>query len=130
MKNKTSTQCICNAFIASTGQTCGAPTINGRSKCSRHGGESTGPKTTEGRQRCAEARSVHGQETTEIRLQRSLASARLAVLESIGFTLGFMYGSRTRGRRPGLKATTQHEHQEFLQKILRELSLNDANTRS
>ena len=35
-----------------------------------------------------------------MRKERSLASARLAVLELLGHTLGFMHGPRTRGVKP------------------------------
>ena len=35
-----------------------------------------------------------------MRTERSLASARLAVLEAVGFSIGLMSGGRTRGRRP------------------------------
>lgn len=65
-----------------------------------HGGKSTGPVTTEGRQRSAKAKTVHGNETTAKRLERSEASARLAVLEWAGHTLGLMEGSRTPGPKP------------------------------
>ena len=65
-----------------------------------HGGKSSGPLTTEGRQRSAKAKTVHGNETTAKRLERSEASARLAVLEMTGYALGFMEGSRTRGPKP------------------------------
>jgi hypothetical protein len=68
--------------------------------CKLHGGKSTGPRTAEGRQRCAAAKTVHGQETTSMRKERRLASARLAVLEMAGHALGFMRGTRTRGRKP------------------------------
>ena len=34
------------------------------------------------------------------RTERSLASARLAVLEGVGHKLGFMSGTRTRGPKP------------------------------
>ena len=65
-----------------------------------HGGKSTGSKTQAGRQRCADARTVHGNETHQARTERSLASARLAVLEEVGHKMGFMSGTRTRGPKP------------------------------
>ena len=65
-----------------------------------HGGMSTGAKTPEGRLRCALAKTTHGQETSVVRIERSLASARLAVLESVGHALGFLKGPKTRGRKP------------------------------
>jgi hypothetical protein len=90
----------CSAVITRTGQACGAPTIDGRRCCARHGGKSTGPKTPEGRQRCAQARWVHGNETSGVRLERSIASAKLALLESVGFELGIMSGPKSRGPKP------------------------------
>lgn len=74
--------------------------MKGKAVCRTHGGKSRGPVTPEGRQRCAEARLVHGQATTSMRKEGSLASARLAVLEWAGHTLGFMHGPRTRGPKP------------------------------
>lgn len=65
-----------------------------------HGGTSTGAQTPEGRLRCALAKTTHGQETSVARIERSLASARLAVLESVGHALGLLKGPRTRGRKP------------------------------
>lgn len=94
-------QCAqCQAKSKRTGVQCRAPATAGKTKCRFHGGASTGPKTPEGRQRCAQARTVHGNETTEKRLERSEATARLAVLEMVGHNLGFMSGPRIRGRKP------------------------------
>lgn len=113
-----SSNLTCNAVIARTGRECGAAAIEGRHKCAQHGGKSTGPKTPEGRQRCAQARTVHGRETTVMRMERSLASARLAVLESIGFGLGLMKGTRTPGRRPDRMAEAYPELQALYQKLV------------
>ena len=74
--------------------------MKGKRVCRTHGGKSTGPKTQAGRQRCADARTVHGNETHQARTERSLASARLAVLEEVGHKMGFMSGTRTRGPKP------------------------------
>jgi hypothetical protein len=46
---------------------------------------STGPKTEAGRQRCVEVKTVHERETRDARSERSLGSARLSVLEAVGF---------------------------------------------
>ena len=43
---------------------------------------------------------THGNETTSVRMERSLASARLAMLESVGFEFGIMTGLKTRGPKP------------------------------
>ena len=64
-----------------------------------------------------EAKTVHGNETTAKRLERSEACARLAVLEMVGHTLGFMHGSRTRGRKP----ERMNEAYPELQVVFREL---------
>jgi hypothetical protein len=63
-------------------------------------GRSTGPNTEAGRQRCAEAKTIYGRETRETRTERSLVSARLVELESVGFSIGLMSGNRTRGPQP------------------------------
>lgn len=52
-----------------------------------------------------------------MRLERSLASARLAVLEWAGRTLGFMEGPRTRGPKPQRKAEVELELQEAVHQI-------------
>ena len=104
----------CQAKSKRTKLQCAAPALKGKRVCKTHGGRSTGPKTKAGRQRCAEAKSIHGRETREARTERSLASARLAVLESVGHKLGFMNGARTRGRKPDRMAEAYPELQALL----------------
>jgi len=89
--------------------------MRGKAVCLTHGGRSTGPKTEAGRQRCAKAKTIHGCETRETRMDRSLACARLAVLEAIGHQLGFMSGTRTRGPKP----TRMSEAYPELQSVMR-----------
>lgn len=108
----------CQAQSKRTKQQCRAPAIAGKTKCRFHGGKSTGPKSLEGLQRCAQGRTVHGQETINMRLERSLASARLAVLESVGFALGLLQGSRTRGRKPDRMGEAYPELQALYQKLV------------
>ena len=108
----------CQASSKRTKQQCRAPASKGKTKCRFHGGVSTGPKTLEGRQRCAEAKTIHGNETRQARTERSLASARLAVLETVGFCLGLMEGNRTRGRRPDRIAEAYPELQALYQKLV------------
>lgn len=55
-----------------------------------------------------------------MRTERSLASARLAVLESVGFALGFMTGARTPGRRPDRMAEAYPELQALFRKLVTE----------
>jgi len=87
--------------------------------CRTHGGRSTGPKTETGRQRCAEAKKSHGNETRETRTERSLASARLAVLEAVGFSIGLMSGTRSRGVKPKRMAEVFPELQELLKVLVK-----------
>ena len=90
----------CQATSKRSRQRCKAPAMRSSRVCKAHGGRSTGPKTEAGQQRCAEAKTTHGRESRKARTERSLASARLALLESAGFEFGIMSGSRTRGRKP------------------------------
>ena len=92
--------------------------MKGKRVCKTHGGRSTGPKTEAGRQRCADAKTIHGRETRETRTERSLASARLAVLEAVGFSIGLMSGGRTRGRRPDCMTEAYPELQVMFQKMV------------
>jgi hypothetical protein len=115
-----SSSATCNAVISRSGMQCGKAVIPTRYKCAQHGGLSTGPKTPEGRQRCAEVRTVHGRETITMRMERSLASARLAVLESVGFGLGLMTGTRMPGRRPDRMAEVYPELQALFRKLVTE----------
>ncbi len=82
--------------------------------CKYHGGLSRGATTEAGRQRCAEAKTIHGRDTREARTERSLGSARLAVLEAVGHKLGFMNGTRTRGRKPDRMAEVHPELQALV----------------
>ena len=104
----------CQAKSKRTKLQCAAPALKGKRVCKTHGGRSTGPKTEAGRQRCAEAKTIHGRETREVRIERSLASARLAVLEEVGHKLGFMNGTRTRGRKPDRADEAYPELQEMV----------------
>ena len=92
----------CQAQSKRTGLQCHAPAVVGKNKCRFHGGKSTGPKTESGRQRCAEVKTTHGQQTSSMRTKSRIVSAELALLESVGFEFGFMQGGRTRGRKPQL----------------------------
>lgn len=104
----------CQAKPKRTKLQCAAPALKGKQVCKTHGGRSTGPKTEIGRQCCAEAKTIHGRETREARTERSLASARLAVLEAVGFSIGLMSGGRTRGVKPNRMAEAYPELQSFL----------------
>ena len=61
-----------------------------------------GPRSAEGRKRCAEAKTVHGRETRAIRELRSLISYQLRCKEAEMFEEGYLVRPRTRGRKPAL----------------------------
>jgi hypothetical protein len=109
----------CQAKSKRTKQQCRAPAMRGKQVCKNHGGKSTGPKTIEGRKRCSAARTVHGRDTIAIRKERSLASARLAVLESAGAALNMFTGSRSTGTRPSRMVEAYPELQEVVREIVR-----------
>jgi hypothetical protein len=92
----------CTAKSSRTKQQCGRPALNSSKtqKCGLHGGLSTGPKTAEGRQRIADAKTVHGRDTKAARLERSRGSLRLTQLEDAMHVLGMSSAKRTRGRKP------------------------------
>jgi hypothetical protein len=79
--------------------------------CYFHGGKSSGPTTNAGRLRCAAAKTTHGREGRAARAERSLASARLAVLEEVGFLIGLLSGTRARGVKPNRMAEAYPELQ-------------------
>ena len=117
----------CEGISRRTKERCKAPAASNKSRCRFHGGRAhSGPKTLEGRLRCAAAKQIHGQETTTMRMERSLASARLAVLEVVGFGLGLMIGTRTRGRRPDRIAEAYPELQALYQKLVIERAKHSA----
>jgi hypothetical protein len=108
----------CQAKSKRTKLQCAAPALKGKRVCKTHGGRSTGPKTEAGRQRCAEAKTIHGKETVAKRLERSEASARLAVLEMVGHTFDFMQGPKTRGRKPKRMDEAYPELQLYFQNLV------------
>ena len=74
----------CRAKSKRSGEQCRKAAMRGKKVCRTHGGASTGPKTPEGRQRCAEAKTVHGRETRAIRSKRD---AKLRELRAIEITM-------------------------------------------
>ncbi len=101
----------CQAMSKRSRQRCKAPAMKGKAVCLTHGGRSTGPKTEAGKLRARTPNLKHGRETREARTERSLASARLAVLEAVGFSIGLMSGTRSRGVKPKRMAETYPELQ-------------------
>ena len=68
--------------------------------CHGHSELPKGPKTPEGRQRCAAAKTIHGFETRQARTERALGMRRLRELEDLGHALRIIYGPKTPGRKP------------------------------
>ena len=90
----------CQAMSKRTRLQCGAPAERGKRVCRFHGARSTGPKTEAGRQRIAQAKTQHGDETRQARAERSAMSAKILAMEDILFLLDAATGTRTRGRKP------------------------------
>ncbi len=92
----------CTAKSVRSGLQCAKPAMKSSrtQKCSHHGGWATGPKTTEGRQRIAQAHTIHGESTSAARQQYSKASANLSMLEDCIYLLGMTAEPRIRGRKP------------------------------
>jgi len=91
----------CQAMSKRTRYQCMAPAVKGKNVCRTHGGLSTGPRTLEGRQRCAEARTIDGRQTRAKRAQNAAAAAKLNYLRDLGNLLG-MFSGKTGwpGRKP------------------------------
>ena len=73
----------CNALSKRTKLQCGGPAMQGKTKCMFHGGKSTGPVTELGRQICAAAKTVHGNDTRADRQVHRLAMNRLRLYSQI-----------------------------------------------
>ena len=89
----------CQAMSKQSRLQCKKAAMKNKRVCRTHGGSSTGPKTEQGRQRCAKAKTIHGNETRKVRIERAEGMRRLRALEELGYALGIMSGSRTPGRR-------------------------------
>ena len=91
----------CKARSKRTGAQCKAPAVIGKLVCRNHGGLSTGPRTEEGRKRCAEAKTIHSNETRAKRAERGRKSAELHWLVDLGNSIGLFLGKAAlRGRPP------------------------------
>jgi hypothetical protein len=93
----------CTAKSSHTKEQCKRPAskVSKTSKCSRHGGLSTGPKTKEGKDRIRVAHLKHGDETKEAKAERSAKSVMFRYLTDIGNHCNMFYRQvKTRGRPP------------------------------
>ena len=73
----------CNAISKRTKVQCGGPAMQGKTKCKFHGGLSTGPRTKQGKLRCAKAKTIHGKDTRADRQVHRLAMMRLRLYAQI-----------------------------------------------
>lgn len=71
----------CKARSKRTGQQCLKFPMKGKTVCLAHGGRSAGPKTAEGRAKCAEAKTMHGREGRQTREVRAEKLRELRELE-------------------------------------------------
>jgi hypothetical protein len=73
----------CNAMSKRTRVQCGAPAVHGKAKCKVHGGFSTGPRTQEGLERCAQVKTVHGKDTRQDRKRERDTAAYIRYLAGL-----------------------------------------------
>jgi hypothetical protein len=83
----------CQAKCKATQQQCRAPAVRGYNVCKNHGARG-GPKTAEGRARCAKAKSVHGTETRAIRTKAAQSTKRIRAARVAIELLGGGQGDR------------------------------------
>lgn len=83
----------CQARSKRTGEQCRAPAVRDKLVCRFHGGKSTGPRSKAGLERCAAAKTTHGQDTNAMREAHRAAANRLRELEVLAGRLG-LFGPR------------------------------------
>ena len=92
----------CTAMSKHTRSQCAKPAlkVSRTQKCQLHGGRSTGPRTVGGKARIGAAHLIHGNETKQVRLERSQGALRMAQLEDLLHVAGLTTADRTTGRKP------------------------------
>ena len=91
----------CQATAKHSRVQCKKAALRGKNVCRTHGGASTGPKTEQGRAKCAEAKTAHGNETRAKRAERSRKSVELHQLVDLGNAIGlFNCKVALKGRPP------------------------------
>ena len=73
----------CQAHSKRSGAQCCKAAMVCKNVCRTHGGASTGPRTPAGRQRCADAKTVHGWETRAKRTARAEGLRGLREIEGV-----------------------------------------------
>jgi len=93
----------CTAKSKRSGLQCGRPALktSRTQKCNLHGGRSMGPKTPEGKARCAATHTKTGEFSNAAREAHARASARLLQIEDTIHLLGMTTDPRkSSGRKP------------------------------
>ena len=80
----------CRAHSKRSGLQCRKAAMRSKKVCRTHGGASTGPRSPEGRQRCAKAKTIHGRETRAIRAKRDTKLRELREIEGLMKASGLM----------------------------------------
>jgi len=112
----------CQAMSKRTKLQCFAPAMKGKNVCRTHGGLSNGPKTPEGRNRCAVAKTIHGNDTRAKRAQNAVASAKLNYLRDLGNLLRMFTGKTGwPGRKPKAYGPPANSDPLELVRIIEEL---------
>jgi len=78
----------CLATSKRTLKQCGAPAMKNKNVCRIHGGKSTGPRTSKGRAKCAQIKTVHGMESRTLRAERKRKYTKLRTLAALGKAIG------------------------------------------
>ena len=86
----------CQATSKRTKLQCGGPAMKGKLVCRFHGGLSTGPKTELGRQICAAAKTIHGDDS---RLDREINRITMQRLRLYALILGVPFRSDAGDKR-------------------------------
>jgi hypothetical protein len=110
----------CQATSKRTRLQCKAPAVKGKNVCRTHGGLSTGPKTEQGRAKCAEAKTVHSNSTREKRKQNAISATKLLLLRDLGLRIGPFGLEPTgwAGRKPrGYPLTDTMSAEELIEQI-------------
>lgn len=90
----------CQARSKQRGGQCRNAIAKGGNSVCRFHGFGGGPKTKEGRERIAAARTIHGRASKAKRQEYKTQMAELYALEEKGRALGIIVGPRVAGRRP------------------------------
>ena len=73
----------CQALSKRSKLQCKNAALKGKRVCRYHGAKSTGPITINGKQRCAEAKTIHGRETRDKREIRAEKFKEMKTLVSL-----------------------------------------------